>query len=184
MRVTVVEYDGKKWRLPDLARKYGLDSTVVQGRIACGWDLEKALTTPKKEQKTSTYRYKGKDYTVAELTRINGTVANETMRERLLHMSVKAAVETPNKHPKRTVRITEVKQKKIFKPTHKGPDLTQCKTCQYHGTFGTGEAGRVYCDYIEVEGHRRPCPPSPNCTACIPGKSLVRKTSAKRYKAF
>lgn len=41
------EYDGKKFLLGELAKRYNLPFTCLRKRLERGWDLEKALTTPK-----------------------------------------------------------------------------------------------------------------------------------------
>lgn len=181
MKATYVLYKDKVCLLSDLAKEHGLLPRVVYARyIQRGWDLEKALTVPVKQQEAFIYKYKGKDYTVAELTKMHGAVSVDCMRARLKVMSVEEAVTKPNTHPTRKKRITEKKQKETCKPIPRRRNLEQCRTCQYHGTFGAG--GSIYCDYIEIELQRRPCPPSPDCTVYVKGPSLVRKTALKRYK--
>ncbi len=50
----------------------------------------------------------------------------------------------------------------VFGLHRKKADTTQCRTCLYR----TQEDDRDYfCYYIALTGHRRPCEPSPDCTA-------------------
>ena len=177
-----VTYNGQTKTIAEWAREYGMLSGTLSYRINNGWPIEKAITQPL-APKARLYEYKGQLYTAAELAHINGKITASTMQQRLSSgMTVKEAVEEPNKRVKRKVRITEERQKQVFKPIVKPPDTSLCRSCIYHGSLnGTGGAGAsIYCDYIEIMLERRPCPPGPDCTAYVKGKSIVRKIALKR----
>lgn len=44
-----------------------------------------------------------------------------------------------------------------------GPDPA-CKGCIYLGRLHSSEPAPSICDYIEIVGHRRGCPPGAGCT--------------------
>lgn len=46
-----VIYKKKEYWLPELAEKFNIHPTILTDRLKRGWDIEKALTTPKKKQK-------------------------------------------------------------------------------------------------------------------------------------
>lgn len=179
-----ITYNGQTKTIAEWAREYGLLSGTLSYRINNGWPIEKAITQPL-APKARLYEYKGQLYTAAELAHINGKIATSTMQQRLSSgMTVEEAVEEPNKRIRRKVRITEERQKQVFKPIEKKVDTSLCRTCIYHGslTGGGGEKfGKIYCDYIEIMLERRPCPPGKDCTVYKKGKSIVRKMALKRY---
>lgn len=45
-RRKLFDWRGERRTLTDLARKHGLNPATVNGRLALGWDLARALTTP------------------------------------------------------------------------------------------------------------------------------------------
>jgi len=47
-RCATHEAFGKRWSLKEAAETYGVSYTVLKNRIQLGWDLERALTTPKR----------------------------------------------------------------------------------------------------------------------------------------
>lgn len=47
---TPIEYEGKTWRLADLARSHGLAPLTLKNRLALGWSLDVALRTPLKKR--------------------------------------------------------------------------------------------------------------------------------------
>lgn len=51
-----------------------------------------------------------------------------------------------------------------------------CKDCKYKSMLGSGPAGEAtyFCDYIGIEGKRRPCPAGDGCTAFKPEKKRRR----------
>lgn len=179
MKPTLITYKGKTQSLTAWGREYGLTSGAINNRIRAGWEIERALNTPATDNSVL-YTYNGKQYTAYELAKMHGNIDVSSMRMRLKKMSVEEAVTTPNKHVTRKKRITAEKQKMVCKPITRKPDTKRCRSCIYHGTLGGGEKGEIYCDYIEIEFHRRPCKPGPNCTAYKKGKSIVRKTALKR----
>ena len=182
-KAIMVEYEGKQRSITSLAREYGITSGCLYYRLTHGWSVERAVNEPMENGRANTYQYKGKWYNAAELAKLNGEVSPCTMHQRLLSgMSVAEAVETPNRRKHLRKRITEEEQKRIFKPIEHKPDTTLCRSCIYHGSLnGTGGAGAsIYCDYIEIMLERRPCPPGPDCTAHVKGKSIVRKMALKR----
>lgn len=182
MKVTLITYKGKTQSITAWARESEITSGGLNSRLQRGWDFEKALLAPPLSH-AQKWEYKGEMYTAKELAIMHGSVSTATMLSRLRTMTVEEALALPNQRPHRKERITEEQQKQMFKPKPKKPDNKLCRTCIYHGTLsGCGDlgAGNVYCDYIEIEGHRRPCPPPPNCTAYKQGKSLVRKVALSR----
>lgn len=179
MKPTLITYNGKTQSLTAWGREYGLTSGTINNRIRAGWEIGRALNTPATDNSVL-YTYNGKQYTAYELAKMHGNIAVSSMRMRLKTMTVDEAITLPNRHPTRRVRITEEQQKRTFAPIPRKPDTKRCQSCIYHGTLGGGEKGEIYCDYIEIEFHRRPCKPGPNCTAYKKGKSIVRKTALKR----
>jgi len=56
--------------------------------------------------------------------------------------------------------------------------MSQCpKNCVY-GYKTSSETGCLYCQYILVTGHRRPCPPGQDCTVYERGKRKTPKVVA------
>lgn len=179
MKPTLITFHGKTQSMTAWSKEYGLSSGAVNSRLKAGWPIEKALTTPATDNSIF-YKYKGKQYSAYELAAMHGNIEVSSMRQRLKTMTVEEALALPNRHPTRRVRITEEQQKRTFKPVTKKPNTKKCRSCIYHGCVNGGEHGEIYCDYIEIELHRRPCKPGPNCTAYKKGKSIVRKTALKR----
>lgn len=46
-RNRIIEYKGTKKTVSEFAKEFNLSPRVVSGRLHSGWDIEKALTTPK-----------------------------------------------------------------------------------------------------------------------------------------
>lgn len=183
MRSTLITYNGKTQSITAWSKECKISSGGLSRRLQRGWDFERAITEPPITSTAQRYEYKGKMYTADELSILHGNICTSAMRTRLQTMSVEEAMEMPNRKPHRKVRITEKQQKRAFKPKPKKPNTTLCRSCIYHGSLSGGggsEYGTIYCDYIEIELKRRPCPPPPNCTAYKKGKSVVRKTALKR----
>lgn len=42
----IIEYNGEKYTLREIARKHGLIDTTLKARLNNGWDIEEALSTP------------------------------------------------------------------------------------------------------------------------------------------
>lgn len=187
MKAIEVTYKGRRQTLPQWAREYGLKPHQLYNRyIKQKWDFKKALTAPA-ETTLQTYEYKGKRYTVTQLTEMHGGISLSSMRERLKKMSVEEAMETPNTRPKAHTyggdKKIKAEQQKAFKPRKpplKEPDITKCRTCQYRGKISGFNGAGVCCDYIGVMGHMRPCPPGKDCTVYVKGPSLVRKERLRR----
>ena len=45
--VRFVEWEGKKWTLPDLCDSLGLDRSMVRHRLGYGWSIDEAISVPK-----------------------------------------------------------------------------------------------------------------------------------------
>lgn len=83
----IVSYKGKQYRkFSDMARDYGISNKNFSKRINRGWTLEEALEIPieRKNHKLNVrlYEYKGKLYSVSELSKISG-LSEKTIYKRL-----------------------------------------------------------------------------------------------------
>lgn len=83
----ILEVDGKKRRLTEVANEYGISRELLYGRIAAGWSVEKALSTPSckgnaSRDRAQRIRYNDKDFTFRELSEIYG-VEMDTIKYRI-----------------------------------------------------------------------------------------------------
>lgn len=177
LKPITVFYEGVEMTIPDLARAHNKDPEVVRDRIRRGWDIHRAVSEPVKDQSIKRYEWRGKLYTAKELAKLKGDCSASTMYHRLEVMSAEEAMARPVQKRARVVPST--KKKKEPDPMRKFVDTRPCRKCQYHGTLGNSESSGVYCDYIGVKQHRRPCPPPPLCTVRVEGPSLVKKMAQK-----
>jgi len=64
----VVKYKGKEWTVQDLADAHGIPHSRLRMRLARGWNLHRALTTPLQlSARPKCYRWGNKFYTLTDL---------------------------------------------------------------------------------------------------------------------
>ena len=110
-----LEYRGKSCTIVEWARQYGIQESVVRGRLARGWGMKKALETPvmAKGKIPKTIEYKGKCRTIAEWAKQYG-IQESVVRGRLARgWNMKKALETPigSRGRKRRIGVTGVDSK-------------------------------------------------------------------------
>lgn len=192
--VKKIEYKGKQYNsISALARERGIKPNILMQRLNRGWGMERAVETPYTKggrKPIQKYYYGGELHTIGQLVTMHKEITGEriavsAMRYRIeLSGDVAAAVETPKGQSfrEKQEKAPEVKAIGAHAPKPFKPDVTKCRTCQYHGRFASGGGG-IHCDYIGVTDHKRPCPPGPNCTAYVKGPSLVRQAAIKHGRA-
>lgn len=177
MRPRMVTYKGEQVSLPELARKHGIGPQAVYDRLRRGWDIDRALKTPVKQQTVKRFEWQGQMYSAKELAKLHGGITETTMYHRLETMSVEEAMTRPLR--KTSLKHYDAPVIKAEDPMRNKTDTKPCENCQYHGTLGNSVGSGVHCDYIGVTQHMRPCPPPPKCTVRVVGPSLVRKMALK-----
>lgn len=97
----VALFKGEFRNLQDLVEEHksvngGILRCHIEDRIAKGWSVERALTTPMKKHTTGTLLYKGESVTVRQASQLGARVEQHTLRRRIkLGWSVEEAIETP-----------------------------------------------------------------------------------------
>ena len=99
-RAKLYTYQGKTLPLTEWARRAGIGRQTLRQRLYIGWDFGRAVSTPNMNYK---YEYRGRKYTLEELTVMNGTLSKDGMSGRLRKMSVEDAVNTPNMKHRRSM---------------------------------------------------------------------------------
>ena len=92
-----IEYKGKCRTIAEWPRQYGIQESVVRGRLARGWEMKKALETPMmpKGKIPKTIEYKGRSCTITEWAKQYG-IQESVVRGRLARgWKIKKALETP-----------------------------------------------------------------------------------------
>ena len=56
----------------------------------------------------------------------------------------------------------------------------KCSTCKYSFHVSEGNGDRI-CQYILIEGHRRPCPGGAECTAYVKAKRAKERNLEDIY---
>ena len=162
-----IKYQGRKYTVSELAGICGIKPATLRSRLLCGWDIEKAMTTPPSHAvKIARWAYKGQMLTAAELAKIHGNIGEDAMRSRLRRgMTPEQAVKEPKSMGKAIVRNTETKRKPkkpTWKPRQSREDVHKCKRCRYSEKLGS----ETCCMYmvLHVPPERRGCEPGKNCT--------------------
>ena len=112
-----IEYNGETMCMSAWAEKLGFSRDLLKNRIYRGWSIEKAFTTPKKEQPNKRYiDYIGEKYRLSELAR-KFSISSKTLTFRLKSgWSVDDAVNTPVDYANKINKEKEVVPNVADKP--------------------------------------------------------------------
>lgn len=93
-----VEYEGRMWTIPELAKKIGIHTRTLRYRLGKGMSVEEAKILPVNTPNTKTVEWEGTQVTLAELSALTG-VSYCTLNNRInkLNWEVRRAVETPTR---------------------------------------------------------------------------------------
>lgn len=186
MKAKLIEYNGQRVSLAQLAKEYGLTSGCLSYRLSHGWDIEKALhTEPVRDGTAARYEYRGKMYTIKELAQIHGNISAYGIRNRLVcGMSVEDAVNLPlaqGKH-QHLEQTTVIKQPGIyhkFEPHNSPEDKKKCQTCCYSERDGQNYP----CMFMALHDppERRGCEPGQHCIRFEPKNEKTEQKKLQKW---
>lgn len=86
--------DGVTKTMSDWSRDIGINLQTLSNRVSSGWSDSDALSNIPEKKQAKFYQYKGKGYSLSELSRLAG-ISIAAMHYRLKKISVEDAVELP-----------------------------------------------------------------------------------------
>ena len=98
------EYKGKMYYIDELAKMSEVSHWTIRMRLEKGWTVKEAVETPTRaniNQRYGCYSYKGKEYSLKELSKISG-LTRKQLYKRIWECgwTIEEAVETPLKKPR------------------------------------------------------------------------------------
>ena len=93
-------YNGEFYTIPQISKICNIDKHILSERIRLGWDIEKATTTPKTDNKYGKYLYNGEYLSLTYISKLVN-IDYETLRSRMRRgLSLEEAIIKPIKRRK------------------------------------------------------------------------------------